>query len=266
MLPPAASFLHSLFLLLLGSFLLVLDTMSTTRRRRTRLSLAAVSPASSDALLSDAEEPDDARDPSPAAPAQSKPQPQTYRATKTTVQRPSLWQCFVGELVPSERTDEEDRCEQPVDNIPGFLRVLISVEKVRLAGMRWRESGTTQRAAAPDLEGGTLGNEKAWTHLGAGRTTHVEEAKRELILRRGCFSLLFLGSRLPTVGGHALHKDAMVHTQRHERYGEQKPERRKGERSKRSRENRASRVDRQGKAKGEHGTQRITPTTTCDFD
>lgn len=43
----------------------------------------------------------------------------------------SLWRCFVGELTLSERAAEERRMERLVDNMPGFVRVLVYVEKVR---------------------------------------------------------------------------------------------------------------------------------------
>ena len=56
----------------------------------------------------------------------------------------SLWQCFVGELALSERAAEERRMERLVDNMPGFVRVLVYVEKVRRRkGERDTERGRT---------------------------------------------------------------------------------------------------------------------------
>jgi hypothetical protein len=97
-----------------------------TRQSSSRSASPAASPAAT--LLSDGE--DDDREEKREKETESEEEIEE-KEEEEEEEEISLWKCFMGELTLSERAAEERRMERLVDNMPGFVRVLVYVEKVR---------------------------------------------------------------------------------------------------------------------------------------
>lgn len=99
-----------------------------TRQSSSRTASPGASPAA--ALLSDAEDDDREEEPTQRE-KDTESEEEIEKEEEGEEEEISLWRCFVGELTLSERAAEERRMERLVDNMPGFVRVLVYVEKVR---------------------------------------------------------------------------------------------------------------------------------------